>query len=398
MIDNNTEVEIMNSEERGKQQKKHKKRLWIIISGVLGLACIIGLMVWLLNSFIPNQHKKKAIELLKEGKYEEADKHIRKSGHVREWFANEMLLEREYDAVIGIIDYTSPVEEQTRIIDGLVTFIYPLTEMGRNRSKIKDDNERKEIVRGMTEAWLNNGVYEVSMRFLEQLAREKCGDEDMQYDLYKRACQMKYGEEAVKLFLEDKDAETIRFGAYEQDNDLANGKETIEWRVLSRENLGANGITILLIADQALDVCPESENADLWLNSVFINSAFSEKEQKLLGDTVDERGQKSVINEMYKQYYDSTKKVFCITRSMLDQYFPEESDRRCRATDYVRYSRIIQEDSEGYCSWRAWNDEYSFDYVIESNGGSYKVSVSKEGLAKSGVRPALIVWFHCFSD
>ena len=65
MTDNSTEVEMVNSEGIA-HNKKHKKKFWIIISSVIGIACIIGLMVWLFNSFIPNWHEKKAIELLKE--------------------------------------------------------------------------------------------------------------------------------------------------------------------------------------------------------------------------------------------------------------------------------------------------------------------------------------------
>ena len=76
----------------------------------------------------------------------------------------------------------------------------------------------------------------------------------------------------------------VTFGSYEQDNDLSNGKEDIEWLVLAREDNKA-----LLISRYSLDNKPYSEhekdvpweNCSLrkWLNDNFLNEAFSSDEQ-----------------------------------------------------------------------------------------------------------------------
>ena len=46
----------------------------------------------------------------------------------------------------------------------------------------------------------------------------------------------KHGEEAVKEFEELAVGDTYTFGRYEQDGNLKNGKEGIQWRVLVKED------------------------------------------------------------------------------------------------------------------------------------------------------------------
>lgn len=75
----------------------------------------------------------------------------------------------------------------------------------------------------------------------------------------------------------------IFFGHYEQDNDLNNGPEPIEWRVLE-----VNGNKMFLLSEYVLDAVPFNEvnegnnwstsSLRQWLNSDFIRSAFTEAE------------------------------------------------------------------------------------------------------------------------
>ena len=73
----------------------------------------------------------------------------------------------------------------------------------------------------------------------------------------------------------------VFFGHYEQDNDLTNGAEAIEWRVLKVENGEA-----LLISQYALDSQPYYEKYAValwsvctlrtWLNTAFFDAAFND--------------------------------------------------------------------------------------------------------------------------
>ena len=97
-------------------------------------------------------------------------------------------------------------------------------------------------------------------------------------------------------YLGQADQETYTFGSYEQDGDTGNGKEPIEWLVLDRD-----GDKTLLISKYALDYQSfmpfyepvtehftwESSTLRQWLNSTFLNSAFSaDEQQRLLTTTV----------------------------------------------------------------------------------------------------------------
>ena len=72
-----------------------------------------------------------------------------------------------------------------------------------------------------------------------------------------------------------KKGDVVRFGSYEQDNDLSNGSETLEWQVLSAE-----GSDAVIICKNIIDFIPYAvtkgediywEDSSLrdWLNNVW---------------------------------------------------------------------------------------------------------------------------------
>lgn len=84
-----------------------------------------------------------------------------------------------------------------------------------------------------------------------------------------------------------KKGDVITFGAYEQDNDLTNGKEPIEWIVLSIENGNA-----VLFSKYVLDykTYREGDKYNMWefstlrgwLNKDFYDTSFSDKEKRTI--------------------------------------------------------------------------------------------------------------------
>jgi len=119
---------------------------------------------------------------------------------------------------------------------------------------------------------------------------------------------------------------TVTFGKYEQDNNSGNGKEDIEWRVLY-----SIGDRVLLISKYGLDCKPFNNNKTSvawgnssirsWLNSTFINSAFTNDQQNdILTTDVD---------------YSCLDKVFLLSRSEASRYFNDDTDRMCAPTQYA---------------------------------------------------------------
>ena len=145
----------------------------------------------------------------------------------------------------------------------------------------------------------------------------------------------KYGEVLKSANVGD----TIKFGKYEQDNNLSNGKEDIEWDVLAKENN-----SVLLISKYALD-CKQynTERTDItwetcsvrkWLDGTFIDSAFDGAEKSIVKKT-------KVLAEK-NPYYSTdpgnatTDKVFLLSINEAEQYFGSDEDRKCIPTEYAK--------------------------------------------------------------
>lgn len=148
--------------------------------------------------------------------------------------------------------------------------------------------------------------------------------------------------------------DVITFGKYEQDNNLSNGSEDIEWIVLDKKDG-----KLLLLSKYALDnksiaddwdvpTTWETSNVRLWLNGDFYNSAFSVDEQNKISTSqiVNEDGGPYYQNETddygntYKtEYYidggsDTEDKVFLLSVDEIYTYVGSE-DRICFATNYA---------------------------------------------------------------
>lgn len=136
--------------------------------------------------------------------------------------------------------------------------------------------------------------------------------------------------------------ETVLFGSYEQDGDAANGKEPIEWLVLAQD-----GDKALLLSKYALDhqsFMPfyepvtepftwESCSLRQWLNSTFLNAAFSAEEQRrLLTTTVITApgGRKGSENP-----FTTEDRVFLLSDTEVYAYFSSEA---ATVTDYTAYA------------------------------------------------------------
>lgn len=117
----------------------------------------------------------------------------------------------------------------------------------------------------------------------------------------------------------------IFFGTYEQDNNSDNGKEDIEWLVLTKENN-----KLLLISKYGLERMPfnntrsefnwETSTIKKWLNTDFLLNSFSTEQQ------------------------NNILKVFLLNESEVKQYFSTDDDRKCKPTEYCN-------QKEGFNSW-----------------------------------------------
>lgn len=140
----------------------------------------------------------------------------------------------------------------------------------------------------------------------------------------------------------DQEPETDTFGSYEQDGNTSNGKEPIEWLVLDRD-----GDKALLLSKYALDYQSftpfyepvtepftwESSSLRRWLNSTFLNSAFSADErQRLLTTTVI-----TAPGSLHRENGPITTedRVFLLSNTEVYAYFANEA---AAAAEYTAYA------------------------------------------------------------
>lgn len=83
----------------------------------------------------------------------------------------------------------------------------------------------------------------------------------------------------------------VTFGSYEQDDNLENGTEPVEWIIIDRnENasmlISSNIIEIQKFEDDYGDTTWETSSLRKWLNGTFYNNAFSNYEKQCIAETL----------------------------------------------------------------------------------------------------------------
>ena len=331
------EIKAKAEERRIAAEKAAKKRKKAFAIGTPIVVACIAFLIVLTTVIIPKQKLNKAMSLLDSGDYESAYALLEELGD------SEAIASNKYDRAIELID-SGDYESAALLLP----------------SDYKDSNEK--IVSIVTS-------HPEILDTHPQLA-------------------FKYSNVG----------DTVKFGSYEQDNNTSNGKEVIEWIVLAKE-----GDKALVISDKALDCKPYNEeyedatweNCTLrkWLNSTFLNNAFTSEEQALILTT-------NVVNDDNPNYGTSggnntQDKIFLLSIDEANKYF-SKNDRICAPTDYAIAHGAWTSDSyktssgEASCWWWLRSPGYNQDgaaYVLDD--GSVDFDGNYVDRDRGCVRPAL---------
>ena len=194
----------------------------------------------------------------------------------------------------------------------------------------------------------------------------------------------------------------VRFGSYEQDNDPNDGKEPVEWRVLT---LDKSGKKALLVSRYALaarcyyngSAYPTWANSNIrgWLNFNFWWDAFTEQEQSLIVRT-------KLSNPAYEGIEggpDTWDRVFLLSREEAATYFTGSADRLVKPTLYALAMGAGTADENGCCWW--WlrtPGAYSYDAgTVYAIGGIDHTGANVKN-ATIAVRPAIWVELSDYSN
>ncbi|MBQ2941751.1 MAG: TIR domain-containing protein [Clostridia bacterium] len=188
-----------------------------------------------------------------------------------------------------------------------------------------------------------------------------------------------YGKYKIEKLKSTEEGECIFFGAYEQDNNVSNGKEEIEWMVLDKQNN-----KILVISKYALDCKQYNEkHIDItwetcslrrWLNNGFVNNAFSAEETAVISKvtvSADENPEYGTNPGNATQ-----DKIFLLSIAEAKKYFSSNSERQCKPTAYAIEKGVFLCRKSSNCCW--WLRSPG----SEQNGGAdvdYYGDVSESG-------------------
>ncbi|MGE4572615.1 MAG: DUF6273 domain-containing protein [Candidatus Izemoplasmatales bacterium] len=327
------EQEKIDRERRAEERRiaaiaRNKKNKKIAKIVIPSISIVITFLILLFSVYIPNTKYNQAVELMESGSYEEASVIFKELGSYKD--SATLALESKY------IEATELMESES---------------------------------------------YEEASAIFKELGSYK--------DSYNKYLSVIYYVVSI--------GDVIIFGSYEQDNNIANGKEAIEWIVLDKKD-GQLLVISKYILDQQqyhgtyTSITWENSSIRSWLNSTFINSAFSTEEREMIPSTL-------VIKEANPTYgtnggNNTTDRIFLLIIEEANNYFLFDSARAVKATAYA-VSQGVDVNSENGNSWwwlRSSGVNSSRVARVYANGSIHAYGFRVDDYS-SGVRPALWIDF-----
>lgn len=207
--------------------------------------------------------------------------------------------------------------------------------------------------------------------------------------------------EQVDAIKKAKIGDTVKFGSYEQDNNLINGAEAIEWIVLDKKDG-----KYLLLSKYCLDAKPYNTELEQvtwetctlrnWLNNDFYTTAFSQKERGYIATT-------TVRNADNPKYgteggNDTKDKVFLLSIEEATTYFSSDlygydPARRAQVTEYAKAQWACYSEEDEYygngCWWLRSPGNLNFYAAVVITFGGVDGFGIDVGNYNDSVRPAL---------
>lgn len=369
------ELERKNEEIRNEKKRKNK-RVSIISAIVFLVVAVIMTSFIIINTvIIPNVKYNKAIALMNNGKHKEAISIFTELNDYKDCKlqinnCNTAIKDGDYNNAITLMEKDQYEKAITAFeqLDGY-----------------KDSND-----------YIKNCKYNFAIKLKETNVIES-------YELLVALNGYKDSVEKAKSIYDQylheklkslKVGYRVEFGTYEQDNNLSNGKEPVEWYVLAKENN-----KILLISKYVLDCKPynatrndvtwETSSLREWLNDTFINNAFSLKEEAMIMNTrISADKNPSFTTNPGNETRD---KVFILSVKEANDYLGSFGAKNSEPTDYVIANRLDDKnDSKEDC----WYWLRSPGNTLDSAAFSYSSGLINEmgfyvDYNKIGIRPAM---------
>ena len=195
--------------------------------------------------------------------------------------------------------------------------------------------------------------------------------------------------------------DVVTFGSYEQDNNLENGTEPIEWQVLDVQDgkalvISKYGLDGQKYHNKLMDFTWETCSLRKWLNSEFLNDAFNTEEKKSI--CITKLSTPDNPKHGTEGGNDTEDKVFLLSSEETEKYFLSNYERECIPSDYSKAQGTKVYDN-GNCWW--WlRTPARYQYTISTvyfNGG-IDLAGGISPTDKHAVRPAMWVDLSAFEE
>ncbi len=431
--------ELKKEEEERKRRKEEaeraeakKKKKFLILAAVLACACVAAIVA--VSKIVTANRYQKAVSLMEAGEYDEAielfgglgdykdsPEKLEEIDRIKERMAKAALADRYLNAVSLLEE--EHYEEAYNEFEALDDY--------RDSSK-KMAKAQLGIRYGDMAALVEAGEYEKADQIYEDVVQkdyedckellEKMGQLNQvnQYHLaeaflaggyYKEASAAfvesgYYGdshEKMLQIFQSVSEGDVVCLGSYEQDNNERNGPESIEWKVLEKEE---NRILVLsryvlderqydskyarfILSGDQEDLDYDNpiatwENCSLrqWLNQWFMEQAFEESEQAYIWEAAI--GEETHLDTEETNKSSVTDKIFLLSPAEVTTCFSSRNDRKGMG------SRAVSGKEDRYLyavGWWTRNASKSGKtaLMIDYWGEIKKRSVEE----RAGVRPAM---------
>ncbi len=367
------ENERLEKERKAEEAAKKRNRIMAIVIPAVIIA--VATFFVITKVIIPASNYNKAKALLDAGQHEEAIAAFEALGSYKD---SEKQIEEAETALKDIAYDKARALLEAGQHEEAITAFKTLGDYKDSEVQIAiAETALKDIAYDKARALLEAGQYEEAITAYEELGDYKNSQEqiltaeialkDIEYEKAKSMFEAGQYEEAIAAFSELDDykdsadqikqikpyyykvlmnsadiGDYIFFGSYEQDNDTSNGKEDIEWLVLAKEN-----DAILVISRKTLDCQPYNtmstttssvtwEKCSLrkWLNSSFLNNAFTKDEISIIPSVTVSADRNP---ELGTSSGNNTKdQVFLLSIKEANKYFKFNGARICFPTKYAR--------------------------------------------------------------
>ena len=192
--------------------------------------------------------------------------------------------------------------------------------------------------------------------------------------------------------LEIKVGDLIKLGSYEQDSNIENGAEEIEWDVIDVQGDKALLISKYGLVGKSYNDKYESINwgdcsLRKWLNNDFYEEAFSDEVKKIIVDS-EVRTEKNPESNAEAENITNDK-LFLLNILEAKKYFKSDEDRACKATAYAIKKGLSVSDSNDNCWWWLRSPGYdSCDAAGVQRGGAV-FDIGYDSYDSGAVRPAM---------